>query len=97
MAIGDGKSSYPWNYNSILNNVAPNSGVYAIFNTAVCIYVGEDPDIRARLLEHLKGDTRIIRNAPTRFQWEFVPADQRVARQKQLIAALNPVCNQKMG
>jgi hypothetical protein len=97
MAIGEGKYSYAWNYNSILNNAAPNSGVYAIFNAAVCVYVGEAADIRAKLLEHLKEDTRIIRNAPTRFQWELIPGDQRVARQKQLIVALNPVCNKKMG
>ncbi len=97
MAIGEAKSSYDWNYHSIVNNAPPNSGVYAIFNTAVCIYVGESEDIQARLAQHLKGDTRITRNAPTGFQFELVPAAQRVTRQNQLIAALNPVCNRKTG
>jgi len=97
MAIGEGKSSYAWNYNSILNNAPPNSGVYAIFNAAICIYVGESGDIQTGLLDHFQGDTRIIRNAPTKFQFELVPAAQRVARQNELIAALNPVCHQKMG
>jgi hypothetical protein len=95
MAIGEGQSSYAWNFNSILNNAPPNSGVYAILNTAVCIYAGEGGDIQACLLHHFTGDTRIIRNAPTRFQFELIPAAQRVARQNQLIAALNSVCNQK--
>jgi excinuclease UvrABC nuclease subunit len=98
MPIGKDFPSYPYNYASIAANTPPQSGVYALFKSGVWIYVGESGDIRARLLQHLNGDNPCItQNAPTGFQFELVAANQRVARQDQLIAALKPVCNKKLG
>jgi hypothetical protein len=94
-------SQNPWfrfNRTSILANAPAASGVYAIFNANVWIYVGEGQDIRARLLAHLNGaNSCITRNVPSGFQCELWPADQRVARQDALILALNPVCNRRLG
>jgi len=99
MAIGSNLPWFHWNYASITANAPQASGVYAIFNGQNWIYVGESGDIRARLLQHLNGDIPcIIQNAPTGFQFELVAGQpQRVARQNQLIVALNPICNQRLG
>jgi len=98
MPIGPGLPSLPWTYQSIVANAPHASGVYAIFNAQRYIYVGESGDIQARLLQHYNGDNQCIINAlPTGFAFEVVAANQRVARQNQLIVALTPACNQKLG
>jgi excinuclease UvrABC nuclease subunit len=98
MPIGKDHPWFPDNYASIVANAPAQSGVYALFKPGVWIYVGESGDIRARLLQHLNGDNPCItQNAPTGFQFELVAANQRVARQNQLILALKPICNQKLG
>jgi len=38
---------------SILDNASQLSGVYALFNQGVWIYIGEAKNIRDRLLQHL--------------------------------------------
>lgn len=96
--IGSGQPAFTWTRESISQNAPAASGVYCIFNARVWIYVGESQDIRARLLAHFDADIACItRNQPGGFQFEFVGAQQRVARQDQLILALRPACNQKLG
>lgn len=98
MSIGHNLPSFSWNHASIVANAPHSSGVYAIFNPQKWIYVGESGDLQARLLEHFNGDNACItRNVPMGFQFEVVAANQRVARQNQLILALSPVCNQRLG
>ena len=99
MPIGSGFQTFAWNYASIVANAPNASGVYAIFNSTNWIYIGESGDIQARLLQHLNGDNScIIQSLPTGFQFELVPGQTaRVARQNQLILALKPICNQKLG
>jgi excinuclease UvrABC nuclease subunit len=99
MAIRPGLTSFPFDYATILASVPAQSGDYAIYNRTSWIYVGESRNIRGRVLDHLNGDNSCItRNAPTGFQYELVAGQaQRVARQNQLILALKPVCNQKLG
>jgi excinuclease UvrABC nuclease subunit len=99
MAIGPGLSGLPFDYATILASAPAQSGDYALYNHTFWIYVGESGNIRARVLQHLNGDNACItRNAPTGFQYEPVAEQaQRVARQNQLIVALKPVCNQKLG
>jgi hypothetical protein len=96
----------PWNNNSGYNfdtgsiaSFAPAmSGVYAIYRPNFWIYIGESNDIRRRLTEHLnESGTCIKRQMPTGFSYELWPEGQRVTRQNQLIAELNPSCNQMMG
>ena len=96
--IGSGQPSFAFNRASILANASNASGVYAIYNQQTWIYVGESGDIQGRLLEHLGGDNPcIIRHQPTGFQFELWPANQRMARQNELIVALKPACNQRLG
>lgn len=96
--IGENYKWYRYNRASIIANAPQVSGVYAIFHGREWTYVGEGEDIRVRLLAHLNGDNRCITNsAPTGFQFEQWPASQRVARQDQLILALNPACNRRLG
>ncbi len=99
MPIGPGQTGYPWTYQSILQSAPHASGVYAIYNPQQWIYVGESGDIQTRLMQHWNDDNACItRNAPTGFQFELVAGEaQRVARQNQLIAALNPTCNERLG
>ena len=96
--IGPGQFSFLYNRVSILANAPAASGVYALYNPQSWIYVGEGKDIRARLLDHLNGDSACLTQVnPTGFQFELCPADRRVARQDELIVALSPACNQRLG
>ncbi len=98
MPIGQNLPWFYWNYASIIANAPHASGVYAIFNRQNWIYFGESGDIQARLLQHLNGDNQCItQNAPTGFQFELWAANQRVARQNQLIANPGSLCNQVFG
>lgn len=77
--------------------LAPNQhGVYGLWNATVWLYVGRG-DIRQRLLDHLDGDNPYItRQRPTHFVAELIPGDAS-QREKQLIAELRPLCNQRFG
>jgi len=71
-------------------------GVYGTFKQGLWVYVGKG-DIRQRLLDHLNGDNPCItKQGPTHWVDEVTNGDLS-AREKQLIAELNPVCNQKTG
>lgn len=72
------------------------NGVYGLLSNGACIYVGKG-DIRQRLLDHLNGDNPlIIRYKPTHWIDEVVAGDPS-NREKQLIAELRPICNQRIG
>ena len=101
----EGKNTMPWkNINgyaftagSILTNAPSQSGVYGIYNSRKWIYIGESGDIRARLLQHLKGDNKCISQwNPTHFSYELWPEHQRVARQKTVMVELKPACSQRL-
>ena len=96
MAIGEINARYPWNHESIVAHVPHASGVYALFDHQKWIYIGEAADIQTELLRHMNGeDPSLTRDLPIGFQFELVAAAQRVARQGQLISALQPACNHK--
>lgn len=81
-----------------VENITPNQfGVYGIFNKTRWIYVGKG-DIRKRLIDHLNRDIPCIMNAgPTHWVNEALSEPRMSVREKQLIAELNPLCNQKLG
>ncbi len=96
------KKQMPWNnpdgYSytraSIQANAPALAGVYALYNAKNWIYIGESQNIQARLIQHANGDNACITNyAPPTFSYELSAAQQRVARQDQLIAELRPFCN----
>jgi hypothetical protein len=94
MAIEPGQPGFPFASGGVLS--APHaSGVYALYNPQGWVYVGEGDDIQRRLAQHLgEHGTCIKEQGPTAFQFQLVPAAQRVAVQNQLIAQLVPACNE---
>ena len=97
MAIGSGQNGFVFTQQSITHNVPPSSGVYALYNDRLWVYIGESNDIQCRLLEHLQNPEMCVRAvAPKALLFELLPEAQRVARQNVLIAQLGPVCNQRL-
>ena len=95
----NGTTGFPYNQASVLANAPESSGVYALFNQGVWIYVGEAEKIRTRLLQHLANEQNacVARSHPLWFAYELVSPAYRVARQDQLILELHPTCNQRLG
>jgi GIY-YIG catalytic domain len=84
----------PWDRSAILLEVTADSGVYAIWRDAACIYVGATYDLQRRLLEHFNGSNPcIIQARPTSFGFELSSGIRRVERQHLLIQELHPICN----
>ena len=81
-----------------IESLTPNQhGVYGILNADGWIYIGRG-DIRERLLAHFDGigdSAAILRKRPTRYVTELT--DNDVAREAELIAELDPVCNRTAG
>jgi len=90
-------TGFPFTEAGIAANAPRSSGVYGIYKPNTWIYVGESGDIQARLYEHLRGQSEqsgcILGYNPTGFIFELSAAANRVARERTLIAELNPVCN----
>ena len=86
-------SRYLFQRESIVQNAPECSGVYGLFN-AFWIYIGEAENLRARILEHLKGDDpSIVRFQPSGFAFERISPNDRLRRHEQLIRELQPLCN----
>lgn len=70
-------------------------GVYGIFNSMACVYIGRG-NLRQQLLAHLggaRGTLYLLKEQPTHYVIEV--ASNGVTRQRQLIAEFDPVCNRK--
>jgi hypothetical protein len=86
-------SRYLFQRDCILQNAPESSGVYGLFN-AFWICIGEDDNLRARLLDHLDGDDPcIVRFQPSGFAFELASPIDRRRRHEQLIKELQPLCN----
>lgn len=97
--IGPSSESFAFDHDTVFLRAPEESGVYALLKGQAWVYVGESGNIQERLFDHLRPDENacITRNAPDFFQFESCPAAKRVDRQDELIRALNPLCNMKMG
>lgn len=87
------QGSRPFNRRGIGVLRRGQNGLYGIFNAIGCIYVGRG-NIREQLLAHLTGigdNACILRNRPTHYVVELT--SNGAARQRQLIAEFDPVCN----
>jgi hypothetical protein len=88
-----GNRSFTWT--SISQNAPAASGVYGLANALHWIYVGETPNIQARLLDHLRFPDAILReHRPSGFTFELSSEQNRVGRQNQLVVELEPIGNQ---
>ncbi len=71
-------------------------GVYGLFRQNQWVYIGKG-DLRERLLAHLNGDNpSITQHAPTHWVGE-VTQGYPSARERELILALQPRCNLRVG
>lgn len=87
----------PRTFNRInaLNLKEDQYGVYGLYRADAWVYVGKG-DIRQRLLDHLAGDNFCIqRQKPT--HWVDEVTENADAREKELIAELDPICNRRVG
>ena len=85
----------PFTKQDVMSLMEGQNGVYGLRSTFRWVYVGKG-DIRARLLGHLNGDNPCItRERPNTWYGEVYGNDPS-AREKQLIAELDPVCNRKL-
>ena len=77
---------------SVQKNAPASSGVYGLSNAQEWILVGETDNIKATLLEHLRGTHTVpLERVPTGFTFELRAFYERVARQDRLILELQPV------
>lgn len=90
--------SFGFTERDIVSCAPTTSGVYGIFNEAGYIFVGEAQDMEESLLAHLRGESAesywIRSQNPTGFAFEPCYGRTRALREMQLIAELNPICNQ---
>ena len=95
----NGTTGFPFNRQSVTASAPEASGVYALFNNGIWVYIGEAQNIKDRLLQHLtKSHSLLIERAnPQWFAWELVFGVYRIARQNQLILELKPSSNQRLG
>jgi hypothetical protein len=95
----NGSGRYAFTESSILFNAPAVSGVYALFNDGQWIYIGEGQNLRERLLQHRRDSHNdcVNRHSPMYFAFEQVADWLRVGRQDQLILAMAPLCNKRLG
>ena len=81
-----GARLYPFDEKSVLAYAPRQSGVFALFSDAACLYVGESSDLRSQLMQHLKD-----KDGGLAFSYECVPAMSRSRRCAELTIELRPV------
>jgi hypothetical protein len=88
-------SDHSWSRASILINAPKASGVYVVWNTNGCIYVGETHDLLSRLLEHHDNPSACMlqHGPPTAFGFELCSVGIRDKKQSTLTQALRPRCS----
>ena len=70
------------------------SGVYAIFNPAHWVFVGDNDNMRQALFSCLNTPNACINShEPLSFSCEVASPDERGGRRDALIAELRPICN----
>ncbi|HSB82508.1 MAG TPA: hypothetical protein VLM91_27345 [Candidatus Methylomirabilis sp.] len=88
----------PYDLHTITQNVPPQSGVYAIFSSSECLYIGASDDVCASLLGiYFEDEPHLSDKHLTHFSFDLVSSGDRGARQTDRIRELRPVCNLRMG
>ena len=92
--VYDNNDTFTFGYRAIGDKVPTASGVYTIFTSRRWLYVGESDDMKQSLYGHLNAlSSCLARRGSLSFSFEVIPPEQRVNRQRALIAALVPACN----
>ena len=85
--------TYMYTFEAVREKAPSASGVYTISTAKRWVFVGESEDIRRSLMQHLNDSSAsTTRFGPLSFSFELVPPAERAARQKALIAELDPAC-----
>jgi len=80
----------------VLRNAPEESGVYGLCSAGKWLYIGHGFNIRKALLAYLSGQMPyVLQWQPKQFVFELLPYQERIARQKRLVAHYQPVCNRK--
>jgi len=87
-----GARLYPFDEKSVLAYAPRQSGVFALFSDAACLYVGESSDLRSQLMQHLKDKDRGLA-----FSYERLPEVFRARRCAELTIELRPVYRPSAG
>ena len=81
---------------SVIRHAPEQSGVYGLYSPGKWVYIGHSFNLRKTLLEYLSGQMPyVLQWQPKYFTFELLPYKQRVARQKDLVARHQPICNRK--
>jgi excinuclease UvrABC nuclease subunit len=81
---------------NVARHAPEESGVYGLLVPGKWIYIGHSFNIRKALLEYLSGQMPyVLQWQPRQFTFELLPYKDRLARQKELVARYQPVCNRK--
>lgn len=87
-------STYAFTYQGVQEKAPSASGVYTIYTSQRWVYVGESDDIQQSLFRHLNEPSACIDQfGPLSFSFELAPTPERVSRQQDLVAELEPACN----
>lgn len=92
--VYENNETFAFGYRAIDDKVPTASGVYTIFTSRRWLYVGESDDMKQSLFGHLNAPSKCLaRRGSLSFSFEVIAPEQRVDRQRLLIAALAPACN----
>jgi hypothetical protein len=91
--------TFPFNETSVILNAPPQPGIYALYNKATWVYIGESENVETQLLQHLRGDVACITMYPElSFSYELAPSTAaRARRMKDVVREFRPVCNPRSG
>jgi hypothetical protein len=78
----------------ILNGAPAESGIFGLYRVHNRVFMAESADIRAALLRLHAAMDRFGFCHPTVFTFELCPAESRLRRLKQLLAAYRPICGE---
>jgi len=91
------KNRWDFNKASIESLKQNQIGVYGIFNSQKCVYVGKAKCLHTRLLEHFNHESDqsncIWSNSPTYFQGVIVDQSNLDNEEMALIKEYDPICN----
>jgi len=92
--VYENNDTFAFGYRAVDDKAPNESGVYTIFTSRRWLYVGESDDMKQSLFGHLNAPSSCLaRSGSLSFSFEVIPPEQRVDRQRALIAALGPACN----
>ena len=81
---------------NVMRHAPEESGVYGLSVPGKWIYIGHSFNIQRALLEYLSGQKPyVLQWQPRHFTFELQSVRDRLARQKELVAQYQPVCNRK--